>query len=57
MLVTPTPTLVPTPAATPTPDVAALMDQLARVQAAQYEFAVYAGVVVIGLLLLLVFRR
>lgn len=51
-----TPTLVPaTP--TPTPDVAVLIDQAVRVQVAQYEFTIYAGVVVIGLLLLLVFRR
>lgn len=57
MLVTPTPTLAPMPPATPTPDVGALVDQLVRVQAAQYEFAIYVGVLVIGLLLLLVFRR
>lgn len=56
MLVTPTPS--PTPfAPTPTPDIAALAAQIAAVQTAQYGWSIFVGVALLGLLVLIVFRR
>lgn len=51
MLVTPTPVL------TPTPDFAQLAARVAELQAAQFNWSVFVGAVLIGLLILLVMRR
>lgn len=57
MLVTPTPSPTPLPLSTPTPDVGALAAQIAALQAAQYNWSVFVGVALLGLLVLIVFRR